>query len=212
MIGFAACVLFVAFGADCAQPGFRVRPRLSEGAIAVNVVRLTGTDLEDSIKYNTQMEKAVLAAFPDEVEHVWSRIGTARDRDRSDGTELTDIFITLKPRKQWTRANTQAELTVLVERELRDLPGQRLVILQPIEMRMNEMVSGIRADVAVKLYGDDLDVLADESQRDRSDLKSYPRQRRREPRNRSPASQSCKSSWTNSNWLATGFRPRSSRI
>ncbi len=76
------------------------------------------------------------------------------------GIELTDMFVTLKPRSQWQKAHTQAELTELIETHLRDLPGQRLEFLQPIEMRMNEMVSGVRADLAVKLYGDDLDVLA----------------------------------------------------
>ena len=78
-------------------------------------MRLTGTDLDDSIKYNTQMEKAVLADFPDEVEHVWSRIGTAEIATDPMGIELTDMFITLKPRNQWKKAHTQAELTELIE-------------------------------------------------------------------------------------------------
>jgi cobalt-zinc-cadmium resistance protein CzcA len=160
VIGFAACVLFIAFGIIAPNLGSEFVPRLSEGAIAVSVVRLTGTDLEDSINYNTQMEKAVLASFPDEVEHVWSRIGTAEIATDPMGIELTDMFMTLKPRKMWKRAHTQAELTTLIEKHLRDMPGQRLAFLQPIEMRMNEMVSGVRADVAVKFYGDDLDVLA----------------------------------------------------
>jgi cobalt-zinc-cadmium resistance protein CzcA len=135
-------------------------PRLSEGAIAISVVRLTGTDLEDSIKYNTQMEKVVLAKFPDEVKHVWSRIGTAEIATDPMGIELTDMFMSLKPRHEWKRAQTQEQLTALIEAQLRDMPGQRLVFLQPIEMRMNEMVTGVRADIAVQLYGDDLDVLA----------------------------------------------------
>ncbi len=160
VIGFAACVLFIAFGMIAPNLGSEFVPRLSEGAIAINVIRLTGTDLEDSIKYNTQMEKAVLAAFPDEVQHVWSRIGTAEIATDPMGIELTDMFITLKPRKAWTRARTQAELTELIEKQLRDMPGQRLAFLQPIEMRMNEMVSGVRADLGVKLFGDDLDLLA----------------------------------------------------
>ncbi len=160
VIGFAACVLFIAFGIIAPNLGSEFVPRLSEGAIAVSVVRLTGTDLEDSINYNTQMERVVLAEFPDEVEHVWSRIGTAEIATDPMGIELTDMFMTLKPRKVWKRAHTQAELTTLIEKHLRDMPGQRLAFLQPIEMRMNEMVSGVRADVAVKFYGDDLDVLA----------------------------------------------------
>jgi cobalt-zinc-cadmium resistance protein CzcA len=97
------------------------------------------------------------------VQHVWSRIGTAEIATDPMGTELTDMFITLKPRSQWKQARTQAELTELIERHLRDLPGQRLSFLQPIEMRINEMISGIRADLAVKLYGDDLAVLAAKS-------------------------------------------------
>jgi cobalt-zinc-cadmium resistance protein CzcA len=159
VIGFAACVMFIAFVMIAPNLGSEFVPRLSEGAIAVSVVRLTGTDLEDSIKYNTVMEKAVLAAFPDEVQHVWSRIGTAEISTDPMGIELTDMFMTLKPRKQWNKAHTQAELTELIEKHLRDMPGQRLAFLQPIEMRMNEMVSGTRADLAVKLYGDDLDLL-----------------------------------------------------
>ncbi len=111
MIGFAACVLFVAFGLIAPNLGSEFVPRLSEGAIAISVVRLAGTDLDESIRYNTQMEKAVLAAFPDEVEHVWSRIGTAEIATDPMGVELTDMFITLKPREQWTKAHTQAELT-----------------------------------------------------------------------------------------------------
>ncbi len=160
VIGFAACVLFIAFGMIAPNLGSEFVPRLSEGTVVINVVRLTGTDLDDSIKYNTQMERAILGEFSNEVEHVWSRIGSAEIATDPMGIELSDIFISLKPRKQWRKAQTQEELTRLIEEHLRDMPGQRLVMLQPIEMRMNEMVSGVRADVAVKLYGDDLDVLA----------------------------------------------------
>jgi cobalt-zinc-cadmium resistance protein CzcA len=159
VVGFALVVLFVAFAIIAPNLGSEFVPRLSEGAIAISVVRLTGTDLDDSIAYNTQMEKTVLAEFPDEIEHVWSRIGSAEIATDPMGTELTDMFLTLKPRSEWTKAHTQAELTTLIEQHLRDLPGQRLEFLQPIEMRMNEMVTGVRSDVAVKLFGDDLDVL-----------------------------------------------------
>lgn len=160
VIGLAGGLMFVAFAIVAPNLGSEFVPRLSEGAIAISVVRLTGTTLEDSIKYNTQMEQALLAEFPDEIEHVWSRVGCAEIATDPMGIELTDMFITLKPREKWTKsASTQAELTDLIEQHLRDLPGQRLEFLQPIEMRMNEMVTGIRSDVAVKLYGDDLDVL-----------------------------------------------------
>jgi cobalt-zinc-cadmium resistance protein CzcA len=135
-------------------------PRLSEGALVVDIVRLPGTDLEESMRANTQMEKALLAAFPDEVEHVWSRCGTAEVATDPMGPEETDMFITLKPRGQWKRARTQDELVELISREFADLPGQRLAYTQPIEQRVNEMISGVRGDVAVKLFGDDFDILA----------------------------------------------------
>src|SRR5438552_14295258 len=99
------------------------------------MVRLAGTDLEESVRYTTQMEKAVLASFPDEVAHAWSRVGTAEVATDPMGVELADLFITLKPREQWTKADTQDELTELIEKELRVLPGQRLAFLQPIAMR-----------------------------------------------------------------------------
>jgi cobalt-zinc-cadmium resistance protein CzcA len=134
-------------------------PKLSEGALVVNVIRLAGTDLDETVRYNTQIEKALLAAFPDEIDDVWSRCGSAEVATDPMGVELTDVFIALKPRDTWKRAKTQAQLTDLVHREIRDMPGQRFVFTQPIEMRMNEMISGVRADVAVKLFGDDFDVL-----------------------------------------------------
>ena len=174
VIGFAACVLVVAFGVIAPNLGSEFIPRLSEGAVVVNVVRLAGTDLETSIAYNTQMEKALLRAFPDEVKHVWSRIGTAEIATDPMGIELTDIFISLKPRDMWTKATTQQELTELIEKELRDLPGQRLAMLQPIEMRMNEMIAGVRSDVAIKLYGDDLAVLAEKGAEVESLIKRIP--------------------------------------
>jgi cobalt-zinc-cadmium resistance protein CzcA len=139
-------------------------PRLSEGAIAMNVVRLAGTDLDESIKLNTEMERLILAAFPDEVRHVWSRIGTAEVATDPMGVELTDIFVSLTPRSQWTKARTQAELVKLMGHELRTIPGQRISFSQPIEMRINEMISGSRLDVAIKLFGDDFEVLRQKSQ------------------------------------------------
>jgi cobalt-zinc-cadmium resistance protein CzcA len=159
VVGVALGVLVVAFGMIAPYLGSEFVPRLSEGAIAANVVRLAGTDLEESIQLNTRMEKALLAAFPDEIEHVWSRVGTAEIATDPMGVELTDLFITLKTRGRWQRAATQAELTTLVEKTLRELPGQRLSYSQPIEMRLNEMISGVRSDLGVKVFGDDLELL-----------------------------------------------------
>ena len=142
VLGLAVGLLVVAFGMIAPNLGSEFVPKLSEGSIVVNVVRLAGIDLEESIRYNTQMEKALLAAFPDEIQYVWSRIGTAEVATDPMGVELSDLFITLKPRERWKRARTQDELTELIQKELRDLPGQRIAMTQPIEMRMNEMISG----------------------------------------------------------------------
>ncbi len=164
VMGFAASVLILAFGMIAPNLGSEFVPRLSEGALAIGVVRLAGTDLSESIRYNTEMEKVILSTFPDEVENVWSRIGTAEVATDPMGVELTDMFVTLKPRSQWKKASTQAELTELIDKALRDMPGQRLAYSQPIEMRINEMVSGVRADLGVKLFGGDFDVLVSKGQ------------------------------------------------
>jgi len=143
--------------------GFRLGgeflPRLSEGALVVSVVRLAGVSVEESVAYNTQMEKLLLQEFPDEIRHIWSRLGSAEVATDPMGTELTDIFLTLHPRNQWTRAESQADLTAVVEEALHGLPGIRIVLSQPIELRVNEMLSGIRGDVGIKIYGDKFDTL-----------------------------------------------------
>ncbi|MFO1062796.1 MAG: CusA/CzcA family heavy metal efflux RND transporter [Pirellulales bacterium] len=174
VLGSALLLLLVVFGGIAPNLGSEFVPRLSEGAITLNVVRLAGTDLEESIRYNSQMEKALRESFPDEIAHVWSRVGTAEVATDPMGTELTDLFITLKPRSRWHRADSQEELTELIQRELRDLPGPRLAVSQPIEMRMNEMISGVRADVAAILYGDDLDVMVKTASEIERVLKSIP--------------------------------------
>lgn len=174
VIGLAAGILLVAFGMIAPNLGSEFVPKLSEGALVVNVVRLAGVDLEESLRYNTQMEKVLLESFPDEIQYAWSRIGTAEVATDPMGVELSDIFITLKPRSRWKRAKTQDELTELIQRELRDLPGQRIAMTQPIEMRMNEMISGVRSDVAAILYGDEFDVLVAKAAEIERVLKSIP--------------------------------------
>ncbi|MFG0245289.1 MAG: efflux RND transporter permease subunit [Phycisphaerales bacterium JB052] len=134
-------------------------PRLYEEAIAVNLVRLAGVSLDQSTEYNRRIEEMLLAEYPDEIEHIWSRVGTAVVATDPMGLEMTDTFITLTERDDWTAAHTQAELTEQMSATLEQLPGLRAIFTQPIEMRMNEMVAGVRADVGVKIYGDDLDQL-----------------------------------------------------
>ena len=168
----AASVLVVAFGMIAPNLGSEFVPRLSEGALTVNVVRLAGTDLDESNSVNTAMERIILEKFPDEVRHVWSRVGTAEVATDPMGIELTDMYVTLHPRNRWTRAGSQADLVTLIARELRGIPGQKLAFSQPIELRMNEMISGVRSDLGIKLFGDDFKVLTEKGAKIEAALKT----------------------------------------
>ncbi len=151
--------LLVLAGWQATRLGGEFLPRLSEGAVVVNTIRLAGISIDQSTGWNTRLESLLMQGFPDEIRHVWSRIGTAEVATDPMGTELTDIFVSLKPREQWTRANNQAELVAAMQQELVDQPGLNMVFSQPIELRMNEMISGIRSDLGIKIYGDDFDEL-----------------------------------------------------
>lgn len=139
-------------------------PRLSEGDLVIGVMRAPGTSLEESAAMNTQMERLILAKFPDEVSHVWSRVGAPEVATDAGSLEVTDMFVALKPREQWKQAKTQAALVDLMVKEVDDLKGQITWFTQPIELRINEMVSGVRADVALKLFGDDFNTLIPKAQ------------------------------------------------
>src|SRR5581483_4007541 len=115
-------------------------PQLSEGSFVIGILRLPGTDLDESLRYNTIMEKMLLERFPNEIERVWSRCGTAEVATDPMGPEETDMFITLKARQQWTatkedgeRISTQAELADQIRDLFQDLPGQHITVTQPIE-------------------------------------------------------------------------------
>ena len=125
----------------------------------INTVRLAGVSVDESARYGLQIEQVLLAKFGAEIERVWTRTGTAEVATDAMGTEVSDVFMTLKPRGQWKHARTQDELVAKMQAELEHLPGMRMVFTQPIEMRVNEMVAGIRSDVGIKLFGDDLAVL-----------------------------------------------------
>lgn len=134
-------------------------PRLSEGAVVINTIRLAGVSVDESVDYNTRIEELLLKDFPDEIRYVWSRIGTAEVATDPMGIELTDVFIALTPTEQWKSARTQAELVKQMEEVVDDLPGLNMLFTQPIEMRLNEMITGIRSDVGIKVFGDDFDTL-----------------------------------------------------
>jgi len=153
----AGIIVFLLLGAEFV-------PRLSEGTIVVNVVRLAGVSLEQSVDYGSRIEQILLEKFPDEIEHIWTRTGTAELATDPMGLELSDVFITLTPRKKWKKADNQQELVAAMDKELADLPGANRIFTQPIEMRVNEMIAGIRADVGIKIFGDDLNVLEEKAE------------------------------------------------
>ncbi len=154
-----AVVLVVAAALLASRMGGEFLPKLGEGTLVVNVIRLAGIDVDEAAASNTRIEQILLREFPDEIEHAWSRIGTAEVATDPMGIELTDVFLTLKPREGWKRARTQQELAGAIEVALKDFPGINAVLTQPIEMRMNEMIAGIRAEIGIKIFGDDLEVL-----------------------------------------------------
>jgi len=154
-------ILVVGGGAALAtRLGTAFIPRLYEEALAVNIVRLAGVSIDQSVEYNSGIERYLLDRFPNEIAHIWTRFGTAAVATDPMGIEQNDVFMTLKPRAEWVHARTQAELSEQMSAALEELPGVRAIMTQPIEMRMNEMIAGVRSDVGILLFGDDLDQLS----------------------------------------------------
>jgi len=149
---FVSSLVFVPF------MGSEFIPRLDEGDITVQAWRLPSIALGESLKSTLQIEKTLLK-FP-EVTQVVSRTGTSEVATDVMGMELSDIFVKLKPKEEWKTADSKEELVEkMSERLTRDVPGAGFGFTQPIEMRFNEMIAGARADVALKIFGDDLDRL-----------------------------------------------------
>lgn len=169
-----AAVLVVVAAAGALRLGSEFVPRLSEGTIVVNVARLAEVSLDESVRMGDRIEKVILEKFPHEVERVWTRTGTPEVATDPMGVELSDVFVALRPREHWRKARTQGELVEAMRRELEVLPGERLAFTQPIEMRLNEMVAGIRSDVGVKLFGDDLDLLRAKAREIETVLRAIP--------------------------------------
>jgi cobalt-zinc-cadmium resistance protein CzcA len=137
--------------------GTEFMPPLDEGSIAVNVVRLPNASLDGSVKVATFMEER-LRRFP-EVETVVSKTGRAEISEDPMGPEQTDLFIMLKPRRRWGTGRDKAGLVEAVQKDLAEIPGLRFSFSQPIALRVNELISGVKSDLAVKVFGPDLDVL-----------------------------------------------------
>jgi cobalt-zinc-cadmium resistance protein CzcA len=160
----AALLLLAGAAWLASRMGGEFLPKLGEGAIVANTVRLAGISVDEAVAWNTRIEKVLLAEFPDEIAHIWSRLGTAEVATDPMGIELTDFFVALKPRQEWKKARSQAELVEAMRKVFQKFPGMSVAFTQPIEMRLNEMIAGVRGDVAIKVYGDDLDALRELSE------------------------------------------------
>ena len=148
-------------GVTASRLGAEFIPTLDEGAVAIQAMRLPSVTLEESVRYTTRVEKALRDHFPDEVHTVVSRTGRAEIATDPMGVELTDMFVMLTPRKQWKKTQSKERLVQLMKKTLmREVPGQNYLYSQPIELRTNELISGVRSDIAIKIYGDELGVLA----------------------------------------------------
>lgn len=138
--------------------GTEFLPQLNEGALAINVVRLPTANIKGSVLQATEMEKRLLAKFP-EIETVVTKTGRAEIAEDPMGPEQNDLFIMLKPGYLQKYGRSREELVQAMERELSTFPGIKPAFSQPIALRVNELISGIKSDVAVKIFGDDMDVL-----------------------------------------------------
>ena len=173
-LALAAVVILGITVLRAASLGTEFVPKLSEGDIVLGIIRAPGTSIEESCRMNMRIEKALLEEFPAEIAHVWSRTGTPEVATDAGAIEATDMFIALKPRSEWKRARTQAALVEVMNKVVEGIPGQIIWFTQPIEQRINEMVSGVRADIAVKVFGDDLDALVQKANEVAAVLRSVP--------------------------------------
>jgi heavy metal efflux system protein len=158
LTGAAAVVIFLASLLLTRFMGAEFIPRLDEGALALEVLRLPSASLSQAIRDTTTIEKT-LKRFP-EVETVISKTGRGEIAVDPVGVESTDVLVMLKPKEQWTTAETTEDLIAAIDKALQEnVPGHAFSYSQPIELRFQELIAGVRSDVAVNLYGADLAML-----------------------------------------------------
>ncbi|WP_027127430.1 CusA/CzcA family heavy metal efflux RND transporter [Gelidibacter mesophilus] len=152
-------VLLILSGWIFSRMGGEFVPTLDEGDFVIQPVLKTGTSLSKTIEITTKIEQILLDNFP-EVEQVVTRIGAAEVPTDPMSMEESDVIIKLKPKKEWTSASSKNELADKFKEALHVIPGMEVEFTQPIEMRFNELITGVRADLAIKIFGEDLSVLA----------------------------------------------------
>lgn len=133
-------------------------PTLDEGDFVIQPILKTGTTLSNTVEITTEIERILLDNFP-EVKQVVSRIGAAEVPTDPMSMEESDVIIILAPKKEWTSASSKDELADKFKEALAVIPGMEVEFTQPIEMRFNELITGVRADIAIKIFGDDLEIL-----------------------------------------------------
>ncbi|CAB3923887.1 CusA/CzcA family heavy metal efflux RND transporter [Achromobacter anxifer] len=154
-----ATLFVVLCGVLAARMGSEFIPSLNEGDMAIQALRIPGTSLTQSVEMQKQLETRLKEKFP-EVERVFARTGTAEIASDAMPPSISDGYIMLKPTHQWpSPRKTRAELLAAIQEEAGKVPGNNYEFSQPIQLRFNELISGVRSDVAVKVFGDDNEVL-----------------------------------------------------
>uniref|UniRef100_UPI0040481AB8 CusA/CzcA family heavy metal efflux RND transporter n=1 Tax=Polaribacter sp. TaxID=1920175 RepID=UPI0040481AB8 len=151
LLGFAM-YLFTTMGGEFV-------PTLDEGDFVIQPILKTGTSLSNTVEITTEIEKILLKNFP-EVKQVVTRIGAAEVPTDPMSMEESDVIIVLNPKGEWTSASSKDELADKFKEALAVIPGMEVEFTQPIEMRFNELITGVRADIAIKIFGNDLNILA----------------------------------------------------
>jgi cobalt-zinc-cadmium resistance protein CzcA len=157
VVAASVAVLVVALAA-ATRLGSEFMPSLDEGDVTLHALRIPGTSLTQALEMQSVLE-ARLKAFP-EVEKVFGKIGTAEIATDPMPPSVADTYVMMKPREQWPDSRKpKAQLVLELEAAAKSIPGNNYEFTQPIQMRFNELISGVRTDVAVKVYGDDLEVM-----------------------------------------------------
>jgi cobalt-zinc-cadmium resistance protein CzcA len=168
-----AVTVMVLSGLLATRLGSEFVPSLNEGDIALHAIRIPGTSLTTAIEMQNELEEKIKTFA--EVERVFSKIGTAEIATDPMPPSVADIFIILKDQDEWEGPyKTKAELIAAMERAVSAVPGNNYEFTQPIQMRFNELISGVRADVAIKVFGDNMDVLHDVGDRILSVIETIP--------------------------------------
>jgi cobalt-zinc-cadmium resistance protein CzcA len=156
----AAGLLLVGAGVLATNLGSEFLPTLDEGDVAMHALRIPGTSLSQAVSMQSILEEQI-KALP-EVSHVFSKIGTADIATEAVPPSVADTFIIMKPRIEWPDPRKpKAALIAEMEAAVARIPGSKYEFTQPIQMRFNELIAGVRSEVAIKIYGDDLDTLVD---------------------------------------------------